>query len=282
VFGLVQLGNYTHKYEDFIGELRNKVIPVTTKSINILLQVLDDLKFLFKGTTDKLNDEFFDLEELTAKYSFTQDFGFVAEVSEDGTENKKAVEKSLDDDKMTVSMKILNDFMEESGELTVIRNSILKTAEKIEGKYRGDNDVELLNELLDGMYNATLNIQGKIIDMRQVSLKNTFRPSKRLIRDLSKKLDKEVEIFVVGEELDFDNTIAKLYSNTLIHILRNSLDHGLETKQNRIIVGKSPAGDLQINIKEIGEDIFMEIKDDGNGIDPEIIKNKAIEKGLYT
>jgi two-component system chemotaxis sensor kinase CheA len=281
--GLIQLGKYTHQYEDFIGELRNKSIPVTTKSINILLQGLDDLKYLFSETVKTLSDDFFDLDELTAKYSFTQDFGVVAEVSsEEEAGTQQVSERVGEDDKVTVSMNILNDFMEESGELTVIRNSILKTVKKIESKYRGDKDVEILNELLDGMYNVTSNIQGKIIDMRQVPLKNTFRPFKRLIRDLSKKLGKEVEFTIVGEELNVDNTIAKLYSNTLIHILRNSLDHGLETIEKRSAVGKATTGELSIIIKEVGEDIVMEIKDDGNGIDPEIIKKKAVEKGLYS
>ena len=286
--GLIELGNYTHKYEDFISEMRNKVIPVTTKSINILLQGLDDLKHLFEGTTKTLSDDFFDLDALTEKYAMNQDFGAVEEDQQSRPEatksvtSEKAEEKSKDDDKMIVSMSILNNFMEESGELTVIRNSILKTVKKIEGKYRGDHDVELLNELLDGMYNVTSNIQGKITEMRQVPLRNTFRPFKRLIRDLSKQLKKEVEFVVEGEELLVDNTVAKLYSNTLIHLLRNSLDHGLESPEEREAIHKERTGTIEISVKEVGEDIVMTIKDDGKGIDPDVIKRKAIEKELYS
>ena len=140
--------------------------------------------------------------------------------------------------------------MEESGELTVIRNSILKTVKAIEARYRGDHEIELLNDLLDGMYHVTSNIQGKITEMRKVSLKNVFRPFKRLVRDLSKQLNKEVDLEIEGEDLSVDNIVTKLFSNTLIHILRNSLDHGLESVEERENAGKDPVGKLIISVNE--------------------------------
>lgn len=294
--GLNDLANYTHKYEDFINELRNKTISVSTDTTNALLYGLDDLKVFYEqintkftdaGAVDKERVKMFDtslyknggdalLANLRAEAVSDPNIEAIRKEATSSTNTKK------EDDKMTVSMGILNNFMEESGELTVIRNTILKTVKNIESRYRGDEDVELLNELLVGMHNVTSNIQGKIVEMRKVPLKNTFRPFKRLVRDISKQLNKEVELSIVGEELSVDNIVAKLFSNTMIHILRNSLDHGLETPQDRVQAGKEPVGNLNIKVEEIGEDIVLEVVDDGKGINPEFIKAKALEKGLYT
>jgi two-component system, chemotaxis family, sensor kinase CheA len=287
--GLTNLGHYTHKYEDFIGDLRNKKIPVNTQSTNVLLKGLDDLKTFFQQVEHDGNDSDLNFQERMAIF----DAGLVMksqQMEEETTQvqtasssdHTKEIKDKKEEDKMSVSMNILNDFMEESGELTVIRNSILKTVRKIESKYRGDQEIENLNELLSAMYNVTSNIQGKITEMRKVPLSNTFRPFKRLVRDLSKKLNKKVDLEIIGEELLVDNIVAKLYSNTLIHIVRNSLDHGLETPEKRKSSGKSEVGKIVFKVTETGEDIILQISDDGNGINPDIIKKKALEKGLFT
>lgn len=288
--GLLKLGDYTHKYEDFIGELRVGAIPVNTITINILLQGYDDLKEYFEVISKTANDKIIQVEDATEKYTINQSFTDALteedvsnkqlETSDVGTSDSSNSKK--EEDKMTVPMSVLNEFMEESGELTVIRNSILRTVKKIEAKFRGDQDIELLNDLLDGMYDVTSGIQGKIEDMRKITLKNTFRPFKRLVRDLSKQLNKDVDFVIEGEELSVDTVIAKLFSNTLIHILRNSLDHGLENRDERSVSGKNETGKLKIIIQEIADEIELVIEDDGKGIDPSIIYNKALEKELYT
>lgn len=285
--GLNELASYTHKYEDFINELRNKTISVSTETTNALLFGLDDLKQYYDHIQNKLTDaNAVDPERMKMFDPQAYKGGNAPKVEEKTVAVKKDAPSSSapkkEEDKMTVSMNILNNFMEESGELTVIRNTILKTVKSIESRYRGDQDVELLNELLVGMHHVTSNIQGKIVEMRKVPLKNTFRPFRRLVRDISKQLGKEVELSVVGEELYVDNIVAKLYSNTMIHILRNSLDHGLETGDERIKSGKDAVGKLEIKVEEIGEDIVLEVIDDGKGIDPNIIRNKALEKGLFS
>ena len=289
--GLTNLGHFTHSYEDFIGELRNKTIPVNTQSTNILLQGLDDLKEFFDCVNKYTNDYNIDYLSRVDKFkpeNFDLSSGIDEKLEVEGSSefliksSKQQVDEKKEDDKMTVSMGILNDFMEESGELTVIRNSILKTVRKIDNKFRGDPDIELLNELLEGMHSVTSNIQGKITEMRKVPLKNTFRPFKRLVRDLSKKLNKKVELDIIGDDVSVDNIIAKLYNNTLIHIVRNSLDHGLETPEQRVAAGKSPEGRVEFKVYEDGEDIVLEIHDDGKGINPDFIKNKALEKKLFS
>ncbi|MBT4791209.1 MAG: response regulator, partial [Halobacteriovoraceae bacterium] len=284
--GLTILGKYTHEYEDFIGELRNKKFPVNTQTTNILLQGLDDLRVYFTHVEKKGSDLSLVIEDkLKVFSSYNPAIDSTSTTKEEtGIEKKeiKDVKEVKKEDKMSISMGVLDAFMEESGELTVIRNTISKTVKQIETRYRGDAEIELLNELLDGMYSVTSNIQGKITEMRKVPLQTTFRPFKRLIRDTSKKLGKEVNFEIEGEELAVDNIIAKLYNNTLIHLLRNSLDHGLETPEVRESVGKDPVGQLKIKIFEEADFITLEIHDDGKGVDPEIIRKIALSKGLYT
>lgn len=283
--GLTNLGNFTHKYEDFIGNLRSKKISVCTESTNVLLKGLDILKSFFAQIAEQGNDtnityedklHVFELGNVENEIKETQ----VHKISEQQVDIKN--EEKKEDEKMSVSLEILNDFMEESGELTVVRNTILKTVKKIEAKYRGDKDIENLNELLTSMHDVTSTIQGKITQMRQVPLKSTFRPFKRLVRDLSKKLNKRVDFEVYGEEMPVDTIVAKLFTNTLIHVVRNSLDHGLETPEERIAAGKNETGKLEFRVSQSAEDIVLKIVDDGKGINPEFIAKKAIEKNLFT
>lgn len=286
--GLTQLAAHTHKYEDFIGELRNQNLPVNTKTTNVLLEGLDDLKKYFSDILITGHDKKILIDSAVAKFETTQyrneiKIGdtFEEEVNEESLKSKTSADRK-DDDKMTIPMFLLNEFMEESGELTVIRNSILKTVKQIEARYRGDHEIELLNGLLDGMYNVTSNIQGKITEMRKVPMRQIFRPFKRLVRDLSKQLNKKINLELTGEDLFVDNTVTKLFSNTLIHIIRNSLDHGFETPEIRLKEGKDEVGKLVIDISEVGENIVLQIIDDGKGIDANIIRKKALEKGLYS
>lgn len=285
--GLTKLGEFTHHYEDFIGELRNGKIKVSTKSTNILLAGLDRLKVFFNDCIQHYSDEKIDVHsEILLFSSFIQNDDSTEDLSFSSVDRpiEKVVksEKKKESDKISVGMDLLDSFMEENGELTVVRNSIIKTVKRIEGRLRGDKDLEALNDLLEGMYDITSNIQNKIIEMRKVSLKTVFRPFKRLVRDISKALGKEIELVINGDDLYVDNVIAKLYSNTLIHLIRNSLDHGIETTVERLQNGKIAQGTLTINVEERGELISLEIIDDGKGIDPAIIANKSIEKGLFT
>ena len=288
--GLTRLGDYTHKYEDFVNGLRNHEYTLNTHNADVLLKGLDGLRNFFQQTYQHGHDEFINIEEETKvftpgesdKEDTSNETEKVSSTKSANLESNLGKDRPVEDEKMTVSMNVLNQFMEESGELTVIRNSIMKTVKSIEAKYRGDREIELLNDLLDGMHNVTGNIQQKITTMRQVQLKGVFRPFKRLVRDLSKQLKKDVDLVLEGEELYVDNVVAKLFSNTLIHIFRNSLDHGIETSSDREAKGKPKTGTLKISVSEVGEDILLSVQDDGKGIDPEIIRQKIVEKGLVT
>jgi two-component system chemotaxis sensor kinase CheA len=288
--GLDVLGQFAHKYEDFIGKLRNHLIPVNTGSINILLKGLDGLKVLFELCKNFQQDSFVLADSVHIFEGKVDDTAPMAQacVAPVRAENERiqsenqSKSEQKEDDKMSVSMGLLDEFMQESGELTVVRNSIVKTVKNLEVKMRGDKDVAQLSDLLRGMYQVTSQIQQKISDMRKVALSHVFRPFKRLVRDISKDLNKKVDFVVEGEDLSVDKVVANLFSNTLIHLMRNSLDHGIEKPADRISMNKPEVGLLKICVRENGDMIELVISDDGKGINPDIIKSLAVKKGLYT
>ncbi|POB13825.1 MULTISPECIES: chemotaxis protein CheA [unclassified Halobacteriovorax] len=127
----------------------------------------------------------------------------------------------------------------------------------------------------------TKEIQDISMKMRMVPLKTTFSKLQRIVRDTSKALGKKVNLTIVGEETEVDKNILEQLSDPLVHIVRNAVDHGLEKSvEDRKAVGKSDAGEIQIKAYHEGNSLVIEVVDDGKGIDPEIIKSKAIEKGV--
>lgn len=111
---------------------------------------------------------------------------------------------------------------------------------------------------------------------------SVFCPMKRVVRDSCNATGKEVDFSVFGGDLRVDTSVGKLLNNVLVHLLRNGVDHGIEDAQKRIESGKDAKGKLDLTCYEIGENIFVEIQDDGGGINPDFIRKKAIEKGLYS
>ena len=282
--GLTEISNYAHSYEDLITSVKDHVIGVNKDVINALLTGLDQLKELY-SLAESFQPFPTDLEE-RAKI-FSQDFSAVAKevVSEDtsGQIQVEKKEKTKDkDEKVSVSEGLLAEFLEMSGELTVIRNSIFKCLTKIQEKLPGDHDVEHLDESLVEMQKVSGILQNQIAEMKKVSIESVYRPMRRVVRDSCSVLSKDVNFEIEGENLKIDTTVAKLLNGALVHLLRNGVDHGIEDKATRIESGKPEQGNLTLRSYETGEDIIVEIVDDGKGLDKEMLKRKAIEKELYT
>lgn len=127
----------------------------------------------------------------------------------------------------------------------------------------------------------TKEIQDISMKMRMVPLKTTFSKLQRIVRDTSKALGKKVNLNIVGEDTEVDKNILEQLSDPLVHIVRNAVDHGLEsTIEDRLAVGKSEKGEIEIKAYHEGNSLVIEVNDDGKGIDPDVIRNKAIEKGI--
>ncbi|MCB9849233.1 MAG: chemotaxis protein CheW [Phycisphaerales bacterium] len=123
-------------------------------------------------------------------------------------------------------------------------------------------------------------VQEAAMAMRMIPVKSTFQKMARLVRDLSRKAGKQVELAISGEETELDKNVIQQIGDPLVHMVRNAVDHGLEPPDERTAAGKSPTGHIQLNAFHHSGNIVIEIRDDGRGLDPEKLKRKALEKGL--
>ncbi len=127
----------------------------------------------------------------------------------------------------------------------------------------------------------TDNLQDVAMSLRMVPVSGTFQKMKRIVRDMSKKLDRETNLILEGEDTEVDKTIVDSISDPIMHIVRNSMDHGIEeNKQDRIAAGKDPVGQIILAARQTGSEVIIEIIDDGRGVNDEAVLNKAIRQGL--
>jgi two-component system chemotaxis sensor kinase CheA len=155
-----------------------------------------------------------------------------------------------------------------------------KLVRSLETSYPGNKDIGHLAELLEEMHKINSGMQARLVDLRKAPLSNVLRPLPRTVRDLSRQLGKDIVLTMRGDDLRVDTTIGQALSDSLIHLIRNSVDHGIEPAADRRAAGKPAQGSVAITCQEQGEEILIELADDGRGIDPAVIRAKAVEKGL--
>jgi two-component system chemotaxis sensor kinase CheA len=142
------------------------------------------------------------------------------------------------------------------------------------------NDGSGMNKNLSHLHKIVKEIQDQVMSMRMVALKSTFQKMARLVRDVSAKVGKKVHLEISGEDTELDKTVIEEIGDPLVHILRNSIDHGIEPREDRIAKGKSEEGLVKLNAFHRGGNIVIEIEDDGKGLSKDKIYKKAVEKGL--
>lgn len=165
------------------------------------------------------------------------------------------------------------------GEILVVKNSLPYVAESITSENYQASKRELLNKY-EEISRITDQLQDRVMGMRLLPISYIFNRYPKLVRDISKKLDKKIEYKEYGGETKLDKMMIEKLADPLIHIIRNSLDHGLEEPSQRVEAGKSESGILTIGAKSEGDRVFIEIKDDGRGIDVDKVINIALQKRL--
>jgi len=272
---------FTHAYEDFLSPYKKNAQPVPPEAVSVLLKGLDVIKSLLpplqNGTAEPAP-----LEELLQVFNAPKEKSPHRDGETKTGSEAKAVQPPSPRDEIKVPISVLDQFMELSGEITVIRNMINKLVRAVEKDIPGNKNVNLLSELLDEMHKINGQMQDKVLDLRKFSCKNIFRPLKRAVRDLAGNLKKEIDFQTHGEELRVDTAVAEILGNSLIHMVRNCVDHGIENSETRRTAGKNPTGTISVEAKELNQEVVITIRDDGKGIDPEMIRRKVVEKKLYT
>ena len=170
--------------------------------------------------------------------------------------------------------------MDLSGELVLSRNRLMQISENIDSRV---TDKELIRELMDSTAQLdfiTSEIQNAVMKMRMIPIGKLFQKAPRIVRDLSKEFGKKIKLILKGEETEIDRGIIEELNDPLVHMIRNSCDHGIETPEERLRKGKPEEGILILDASQEGNNIVIKIIDDGAGMDPQKLINKAIEKGI--
>lgn len=184
---------------------------------------------------------------------------------------------------MRVDVHKLDELINLIGELVLERNRLVQVSrDLIAGKLDAETISSALSQTTARLSFLTEELHVAGLKTRMVPIDTVFRKFPRIVRDLARNLHKEVELVVCGQDTELDKTMVELIGDPLVHLVRNSLDHGLETPEARQKAGKDPKGTLRLEAREEGDQIVVRIADDGAGIDPDRIARKAIEKGLVT
>ncbi|WP_457561527.1 hybrid sensor histidine kinase/response regulator [Caminibacter pacificus] len=200
-------------------------------------------------------------------------------------EQKKEIKKQLVSTKeqtIRVDVKRLDQLMNLIGELVLAKNRLIKIYNDVEERYEGEKFLEELNQVVSSISIVTTDLQIAVMKTRMLPIGKVFNKFPRLVRDLSRELGKKVKLIIEGEETELDKSIIEEIGDPLVHMIRNAVDHGIEPPEERRKKGKPEEGTIWLKAYNEGNMIVIEIKDDGKGMDPEILKKKAIEKGIIT
>ena len=210
-----------------------------------------------------------------AKKEETKKTSMLTQVKKAAAANSKAVSHTVrvDIDKLDVLMNLVS-------ELIIAKNGLVSASISDDGETASNN--QKFTEQIEYLERVTTNLHESVMKVRMMPIEGVISKFPRMIRDLNKKLNKKMELYITGEETELDRTVLDEIGDPIMHLLRNSADHGLESAEVRAERGKPEVGSIYLNAFQEGNNVVIEVADDGNGIDVEKVKSKAVEKGTLT
>ncbi len=302
--GFTRLVEVAHQSENVLNKLRQQEIQATSETIDIILESVDVLKALMSEIKDSTGAQI-DINTIKRKLSLLLDYSALLETSS-SDESEKPVETSLchpepenitkteernsdkpasgagEDKEQTLRIDTdrLDHVMDLVGELVLSRNRLSKILSDIEEIYEGDEKIKTLIETSSNLSLITTDLQLSVMKMRMVPIRKVFNKFPRMVRDIARKANKKINLEMHGEATEIDKSVIEELNDPLVHIIRNSIDHGIETPVDRLKTGKPEAGTIKLNASQEGNSIIIQIEDDGKGIDPAVVERKARERGL--
>lgn len=285
----------THKMEDVLNKLRKGTLKVTGNIMDVLLESVDNLKTLLQDVTDKKKVKR-DQSGIIAKLVAINEGRDVSiEIDENSTsiiekpDQKIPAKKQKDStgthkDKETIRVGVdrLDTLMNLMGELVLSRNSLIQTTNKLGREHEDLTGMDDLNRAGSQINFITTEIQLAVMKMRMLPIEKVFTKFPRMVRDLSRDAKKKIKLEIFGEDTELDKSVIEAIGDPLVHLIRNSCDHGIETPEERLAKGKPEEGTVRLGASQEGSNIVISIVDDGKGLDIEAIKSKAIDRGLAT
>lgn len=268
----------TEDIEDERFDLGFSLILITNTEKEILLEQLNNISEVEQVEIELIgNDKNQEVHETEKEDKNNNESTAVRE--------QKFVDKKFDDkDKITkvnrvgktvrVDIDRLDNLMNLASELIIIKNRM--------DDLSGTSNKEEMLQAIESLERITTNLHNAVMKVRMVPIERVFNRFPRMVRDLSKELNKKVKLQMYGENTEVDRTVIDEIGDPLVHLIRNSLDHGIEFPEERIRLGKPEEGNLILKAYPDGNNVVIEVSDDGSGIDFEKVKKKSIEKGLIT
>lgn len=284
------LASFAHAAEDCLAVFRKNPDALTAQASKILLHTNDMIR-LRLGTIEKLpqNDPSWETGEVRAallalieSVESQQDSGAQATptfefASPEGKETGLSKSPDRPAHKPALALKIdaarVDSVMDMVGELVVIKSQIAEGLAALQLDPR-------IRTLIGQLDKSVRELHERTLSMRMISLKSTFQKLQRAVKDVAGKLGKEVHFEVHGEDTEIDRAMVERIADPLMHLCRNSVDHGLEGKDDRVAKRKNPSGNLALRAFRKGETVVIEVQDDGRGIDKHAVVRKAIERGM--
>ena len=233
-----------------------------------------------EGTKEEVKEEYKEQKTETpaptAAAAATAATPAAAQPAKNQAAKKPAANKPVVNRTVRVDIEKLDTLMNLVSELIIAKNSLV-SASAMSG-----NASQAVNEQIEYLESVTTSLHESVMKVRMVPIESTVNKFPRMVRDLQKKLGKKMELYMTGEETELDRTVVDQIGDPLMHLLRNSADHGLESAEVRKERGKPEVGSIFLDAYQDGNNVVIEVRDDGNGIDTEAVKSKAIERGLIT
>lgn len=298
--GFRNLEGISHKTEDVLNKLRKSELQMTPCIMDILLGAVDVIKLILKDIEENKSDLHITTEDILAKLTdiltTCKEAGQIVreqEASLPALQNAEKIPQTLapasasphpakeDIRSVRINVERLDYLFNLVGELVLSRNRNIQLHRFLCQRYPNDETVNL--DLLEaGSYldRLTSEIQLAVMKTRMIPVSTVFNRFQRIVRDLAKSLNKEVEIYISGEDTEIDKNIIEGIGDPLTHIIRNSVDHGIEMPGERQAEGKPRTGHIELRSYYEGNYVIISVKDDGKGLDLEAVRKKAVEKGM--
>jgi two-component system chemotaxis sensor kinase CheA len=282
--GFEQMSELTHKFEDVLNKLRKFELKLNPEIMDVILKAQDLMKVLLsKLEANDLSP--IDISGVVSKLERISRGEFLIEedVEKASVDNvSQKLQSKIIDKTVRIDVERLDELMNLVGELVLGRNRLTQIVSGIVERFEGES---LARELMDTIAQVdylTSELQAVVMRARMMPIAKVFSKFPRIVRDLSRDLNKEVELLIYGEETEVDKSVIESIHDPLVHLIRNAIDHGIETPQERKAVGKPEKGKVILRAEHEGNFIVITVEDDGRGIDPERVRRKAVEKKIIT
>lgn len=281
MFGLSRLGRVAHAKEDVLAAVREGALVIDSRVIGVFLQSVDVMKMILASIENTKREPVGDdslvianLKQLLKKDSSIDWTRSLPLVVEDTIETtlKSWERPSVSENSLRINVTFLDGLMSSIEELLLTRDQLLQMV-------RQDKKSRYL-PTIDQLSRITSDLQQAVLKTRMQPIGNAWSKMPRFIRDLSQLSAKKIDLKMMGQETEVDRQILQAVQDPLLHCVRNSVDHGIESPEIRKANSKSIVGTISLNAFVDGNHIVIEIEDDGGGINIEAVKAKAVERGL--